>query len=68
VGASTDAGAKESECEEVHAAPSPTSREPLADAETATPRDTSMLDIALVSGGAGTVNHDFVCDMLAECL
>jgi hypothetical protein len=68
VGISTNASAKESGHEEVHAAKSPSSREPPADIETATPHDTSMLDIALVSGCAGTVNHDAICGLLAECL
>jgi hypothetical protein len=67
-GASTDAGAKESGREEVHATQSPTSRESPADTETATPRDTSVLDIALVSGQAETINRDVVCGLLAECL
>jgi hypothetical protein len=66
--ASTDAGAKESGREEVHAAQSPTSRESPADTETATPHDTSVLDIALVSGQAETINRDVVCGLLAECL
>jgi hypothetical protein len=68
VGASTDASTKESGREEVHATPSPTLREPLADTKTATPHDTSVLDIALVSGRVGTVNHDSVCGVLPECL
>jgi hypothetical protein len=48
--------------------PPPPTREPLANTETATPHDTSVLDIALVSGHAGTINHDYVCGLLAECL
>jgi hypothetical protein len=67
-GVSTDAGTKESSHEGVHASKSPSSREPSADIETTTPRDTSVLDIALVSGGARTVKHDVVYGLLAECL
>jgi hypothetical protein len=67
-GASANVVAKESGCEEVHAAKSPSSQEPLADIEIATPHDTSMLDIALVSRHAGTVKRDAVCGLLAECL
>jgi hypothetical protein len=67
-GISTDVGAEELGHEGVHAAKSPSSREPLADIETATPRDTSVLDIALVSGHVVTVNRDVVCILLVECL
>jgi hypothetical protein len=67
-GVSTDAGAKESGCEEVHTAKSPSSREPPADIETATPHGTSVLDIALVLGRAGTINCDAICNLLAKCL
>jgi hypothetical protein len=68
VGISTDAGTKESEHEGVHVAKSPSSLETPTDIETATPHDTSVLDIVLVSGHAGTVNCDAACGQLAECL
>jgi hypothetical protein len=61
VGISTDAGTKESEHEGVHVAKSPSSLETPTDIETATPHDTSVLDIVLVSGHAGTVNCDAAC-------
>jgi hypothetical protein len=67
-GISIDAGSKESRREGVRAAKSPSPREPLADIETTTPHDTSMLETVLVSRCAGTVNHDAICGMLAECL
>jgi hypothetical protein len=67
-GASTDADAKESGWEEVHATKSPLLQEPPFDIETATPHDTSVLDIALVSGHTGTVTRDDICGLLAECL
>jgi hypothetical protein len=54
--------------EEVYAAKSPLSRESPVDPETATPCDTSMLDITLVSGHVGTITCDAVCGLLAECL
>jgi hypothetical protein len=67
-GASADVVAKESGHEEVHAAKSPSPREPPTDIEIATPRDTSVLDIVLVSGHAGTVDRDVVCGLLTKCL
>jgi hypothetical protein len=67
-GASADVVAMESGREEVHAAKSPSPREPPADIEIATPHDTSVLDIALVSGHAGTVDRDAVCGLLTKCL
>jgi hypothetical protein len=60
-GVSTDGGAKESGHQEVCTAKSPSSREPSADPKSATPRDTGVLDIALVSGRTRTVNSDVVC-------
>jgi hypothetical protein len=67
-GISTDAGAKEFGCEEVYTAKSPLLQEPPANPKTASPRDTSVLDIAIVLGHARTINRDVVCCLLAECL
>jgi hypothetical protein len=63
-----ETGAKELGHKEVYAAKSPSSWEPRADPESTTPRDTSMPDIALVSGHTGTINRDAVCSPLANCL
>jgi hypothetical protein len=68
VGMSMKIGAKESGREEVYATKSLSSREPPDDSETATPQDTSVLDIALVSRRTRVINHDSVCGMLTECL
>jgi hypothetical protein len=69
VGVSTDGSARESGCQEVCTAKSPSSCEPLADPKkNTTPPDTGMLDIVLVSRHAGTVNHDAVCSLLTKCL
>jgi hypothetical protein len=67
-GASADVITKESGCEEVHATKSPSSQEPLANIEITTPRDTSVLDIALLPGHAWTVYRDAICGLLVECL
>jgi hypothetical protein len=67
-GASIDGGAKESCRQEVCISKSSSSQEPLANPESGTPHDTSVLDIALMSGSTRTVNHDAVCGLLAMCL
>jgi hypothetical protein len=54
--------------EEVYAAKSPLSRESPVDPETATPCDTSVLDIVLVLGHVGIITYDAICGLLAECL
>jgi hypothetical protein len=68
VGISTNGGTKESGCQEVCTTKSPSLQEPPADPKSATPHDTGVLDIALVSGRMGSVNRDAVCGLLAECL
>jgi hypothetical protein len=71
-GVSVDGGAKDSGHQEVCTGKSPSSQEPPANPENATPpppaHETSMLDIALMSGRTGIFNHDVVCNLLAECL
>jgi hypothetical protein len=47
---------------------SPSSREPPADIKAALARETSTVDIALVSGSRGTIDRDAVCGLLNECL
>jgi hypothetical protein len=68
VGVSADGSAKESGHQEVCTTKSPSSREPLANPRSITPRNTDVLDIALVSGHTGTINHDAICGPLAKCL
>jgi hypothetical protein len=67
-GVFVDGGAKESGRQEVCTTKFPSSREPPTDSKSATPRDTGVLDIALVLGHMGTVNYDVVCGLLVECL
>jgi hypothetical protein len=43
-------------------------QEPSTDVEDALARDTSVLDIALVLGRRGAINHDTICGLLTECL
>jgi hypothetical protein len=67
-GASIDGGAKESCRQEVCISKSPSSQEPLANPKSGTPRDASVLDIALMSGSMRTINRDVVCGLLAKFL
>jgi hypothetical protein len=41
---------------------------PFADVEDTFARETGVLDISLVSGRGGPVNHDVVCRLMTECL
>jgi hypothetical protein len=54
--------------ERTSCAESPSAREPLVDVEAAHTCEVRVLDIALVSGHTGTVNHDVVCGLLTRCL
>jgi hypothetical protein len=53
---------------DVHTTKSPSLQEPPANIEVTPIGEASMLDIALVSGRARTVNRDTVCGLLTKCL
>jgi hypothetical protein len=53
---------------DVHTTKSPSLQEPPANIEVTPISEASMLDIALVSRRARTVNRDTVCSLLTECL